>query len=159
MRNNRYFLTLSLGLIVFLSACNNEVKLPYEFKSQPIQGLIDNQDWLFVEGVARSSIFNEDTLFIQLFNESRPTPCDYLISESGARFTVPAQPGLYLLSSIAQSYQVISLYRGEAEYPALSGAIEILQIDSVEGIVSGQIDARYDGSNYLNGSFSVPLCN
>lgn len=145
-------------MLFFLLACDSTVNLPYEFKDQPVQGIIQSEAWEIQEAVARYSLFSHDTLTIQLNNEQLGETCDYLVSNAGAYFTIPAQEGIYMLSSKAIQYQSVTLFDGGLSVEALGGAIEITLVDSLNNRIEGKIDATYDGQNQLNGYFSATLC-
>ncbi len=153
-----------LGIVLIVasaswSSCDNRLIFPYNFQEQDVEGKIQSETWIYLDGLARTSLFSEDTLLLQLFNEDFGNPCSFLISEKGIRFTIPAQEGLYLLSSIPQSYQTVTIYDGANEFLALGGAIEIELIDKDAKIVKGKIDARYDSNNQVNGKFSIRFCD
>lgn len=148
---------LTFGLLVF-TACDSTVNLPYEFKNQPVQGKIAGESWEIAEAIARVSVFSADTLSFQLNDSILGLECDYLISNRGARFTAPFQEGVFLLSSKSIQFQSVELYNGGENLQALTGAIQILSINSAEGIIEAQIDATYDASNRLNGKFTARFC-
>lgn len=150
-------LLVIFGCLLFWG-CDSTVNLPYEFKDQEVQGKIQGKAWLMEEAVARYSLFSEDTLMIQLNDSTLGTPCDYLISNAGARFSIPCRTGIYILSSKAIQYQSVSIFEGGRSVEALAGAVEITLVDSANALVEGRIDATYDGQNQLNGHFSAHWC-
>jgi len=156
LKKSPFFLVFCLPF--FFVSCDNSVNLPYEFKDQEVQGRIQGQPWEIQDAVARFSLSNEDTLLLQLNDTTLGLPCDYLISNAGARFTIPCKTGIYILSSKAIQYQSVSIYEGGTSLEALAGAIEITLIDTANAVIEGKIDATYDGQNQLNGHFSAHWC-
>jgi hypothetical protein len=150
--------TILLLIAIQFAACDSRVNLPYEFKDQPVQGKISGNTWLIEEAIARVSLFSADTLSFQLSDSIFGSECDYLISESGARFTAPFKEGIFLLSSKSIQYQSVSIYQGGVSLEALSGAIQIISINNAEGTIEAQLDAVYDQNNQLNGKFTARFC-
>ena len=139
--------------------CPHEVKPPYEFKEQDLQGEIENVSWVYLSGVARSSLSSNDTLSIGIYNIELDKPCSYAVSEAGVLFNIPKKEGLFVLNADWNNFQAITLYNGIDKKYALGGAIEIIKIDSVASFIEGRIDARVDNNSYINGNFLIPLCD
>jgi hypothetical protein len=143
---------------LFLSSCN-EVKPAYQFKDQPVSGMINSKEWTMVSGVARSSLTASDTLRIGLFDMLPEQDCSYSISETGILFDVPDREGIYRLKGSFTHMQSVTLYDGLSQFVALSGAIEISLIDRINGRLEGKIDATYDNKNRVNGVFTIDYCS
>ncbi|MCF8370742.1 MAG: hypothetical protein K9H64_03910 [Bacteroidales bacterium] len=150
-----YFIAV---IAIFLFSCNRKVDPPYQFVDQDLRGKIVNQEWDFVDGVARVSTVSNDTVLIGLYNAKLEKDCSYAISEEGLTFFVPFFEGLYQLSGDWDSPQSVNFYRGITNLTAWRGAIEIISIDTVSNIINGRIDATVDDNSSVNGNFVVSLC-
>ncbi len=125
---------------------------------QDLQGKIITQDWSFLDGVARLSPTSNDTLEVGLYDNPLDQDCSYAISESGIRFLVPYQEGIFELLQEWEAPQYVTLYKGVDEERAWRGAIEIVEIDTVNNILIGNLDATVDDESTVNGKFKVSLC-
>ena len=155
---NKIFVVLFVISFV-LGGCPQEIKPPYEFKEQDLQGKIDNVYWEYLSGVARPSLSSNDTLSIGIYNTQFDSPCSYAVSEEGVLFKVPKEVGLFILNADWNNFQAVTLYNGTEKKFALGGAVEITKIDSISNVIEGRIDARVDNNSYINGNFLVTLCD
>ncbi len=151
------FLIVLVSLIFI--GCPNEIKPPYDFKDQNLQGKINSQPWQYSSGVARPSFTSEDTLRVGIYNAEFENSCSYAISENGISFNVPKTEGLYILNADWDNFQTVTLYHGAVEEFGLSGAIEILNIDYEAKTITGRIDATVNNNTFVNGNFLITLCD
>lgn len=132
----------------------------YSFVDQDLQGTHSGESWTFVAGYADDWFDNE--ISINLFDVSHTDGMlpSFSISynyENKVWITVPNQIGLYEInSSISVN---LSNQAGTIDKNLTAGAIEITEIDTVNGTISGKIDCcdSSDKSNYhITGNFTVP---
>lgn len=156
-----FFLTL------LITSCNKDEDngASYSFKDQNLQGLIEGIAFDFKDGTA-SEGFEEGELFIKLINETEPSEeaCEAFGTEKvNVIFSIPNQVGIYELSFSfsGSSNQTVSLVDNESDEIPLTvvatlGAVEILSIS--ENQITGRMDARADGSSFVNGNFTADFC-
>jgi hypothetical protein len=147
--------------ILSVSACSedDEKNAPaYAFQDQIIQGKINGQVWSFKDGNAEVNSFDETKLSIDLGSNKVNDPCGFGAT-SGLRvfFSIKKELGLKELSSSTEG-QTITMYDPEGSLNTISseGAVELLTITATQ--VTGRIDAQFDDDNFVNGNFTVLLC-
>jgi hypothetical protein len=156
----RAVLFLMASLIGFSCKDDEDAKPKYEFKDQDLSGKIENVAWTYEEGTADA---NGNTLSIDLFLDQVDPVCELFGFPEGNQvfFTVPNQVGVYELKFdfSGSDNQTVTLFVPEEVLNIIcsKGAIEILSISDTE--VTGRIDARSDENNYINGNFTVVICN
>ena len=76
------------------------------------------------------------------------------------------EPGVHKLSfSATAGGETVTLvyYEDGSSTPnniiATSGEYEILTVDKTNNIVTGKMDAFYDDDNFVNGNFSLKICD
>lgn len=146
-----------------LVGCNDddERKNFYSFKNQDLKGEIEGDTWMYADGYVAESIFDdEEVLDITLTLVHDGSICESFPEGDRVIFFVPNAVGVYELSFDLASFngQVVTLFDAEQTLNTIAtkGAIEILSIS--ETTVTGRIDARADGDNYVNGNFIVSFC-
>lgn len=152
-----------VALLMLACSDDDAEKSGYAFKDQDLSGKIEGESWTYADGFAETSIFeDEEILNIDLFLAQANPACEVEQREGDAVFFfVPNAVGVYHLSFDLGSFdgQVVTLL-DDVDIPfntiATKGAIEILTITDTE--VTGRIDARADGDNYVNGNFRVSFC-
>ncbi|MFY0654278.1 MAG: hypothetical protein JXQ96_19730 [Cyclobacteriaceae bacterium] len=156
-------------LVSLLIACGGDGESPTDsctgdpnFKNQTAQGSMDGNDWTFASGVAEKSTFEAGKLSVQLIDETFTDICDeFLFDGNVVIFTVDMATGVYKLcfslgNNSNDVAQTLTLYDGTTNHIATMGAIEITSITDSE--VSGRLDATADETSFVNGTFTVPLC-
>jgi hypothetical protein len=163
MKNLLIATTILLILNVF-GGCSDESAPAYEFKDQNLKGKINNEPWNFVSGTAFYSN-QSGKLLVNLLTLEIPDPCKYFLidgnfDENRLYFSTPYQTGIFKLFINFDNgdEQTITLFDDSDHLNIISddGAIEITSIS--DNLITGKIDARVDGESFVNGNFSIPLC-
>lgn len=163
--SNQTFFSFILLIVVSLSACSNEPILPddsYNFIDQNALGKINGTDFELGEGTY--GLLFED-LAISLYHKDEllgTNACNNSTLEFGdVFFTIPNEVGLQELQLNIFDFGLgksVVFNHPDAEEVIVGsfGAIEILSIS--DDVVEGRIDARADEDNFINGNFTVSLC-
>jgi hypothetical protein len=162
---------------LFCSHCTTDDVDPLnsgpEYKNQIVQGKINGQSWVFVEGYANSFNFTGDTsnhtidltdsiLTTGVCGSSTKRPRiifgfqdrNFLIMTGESKLKID-------LVDVLKSRTVTFLhYEGGSPVNAIStkGGYEILSVDTANSIITGRIDSRIDDENFVNGNFSLKYC-
>ncbi len=159
--------TLILALtLIFFSACSKEdasKEYEVEYKDQDLQGKIGGYPWTILTAFAKDSKYESDKISISLFTSELTEPCklESLPNENAVFFTIIKQVGTYTLSKgESNSFSITLYYKDDSEnFTVISGAVEILEIDSDNNTISCKMDIYFDRYNYLNGNFTINHCN
>jgi hypothetical protein len=152
---NRIFLSLFVVLAVSVVSCKDDEEKPsYSFKDQDAQGKIANESWTYVDGYATADQF----FVINLTLEEAETGCAISVAEKDhVAFIAEFDTRVYQLGTGSTVYTVTLIEMdGPVNHISTEGAIEITEVTDTH--VSGRLDARVDGENYINGNFTVPIC-
>ena len=136
----------------------------HNFKNQDASGKIANVSWSYQDGYASIyDVGDSKRIEVRLVLAQTMTGCDISSFAEGDQvfFDLPTVVGVYKLvldwTPTVNSNTATLLDTEEAEwYIATIGAIEILSISDTE--VSGRIDAKADDKNFVNGNFTVSIC-
>lgn len=161
----RIFWTLinGIGLCLLLASCSSEVEAPaYNFTDQNLAGMIEGVDWSYGDGYADITGEEETAkLHVTLVLPSEGEGCDILAEGDRVMFSFPKYEGLHILKvdyNDIGSSRTVTLFDSEEtmNVVATQGAVEITSISDTE--VKGRIDAHAYDDNFVNGNFTVPLC-
>jgi hypothetical protein len=162
----RLFWTLinAIALCLFLLfSCSKDSEAPaYDFKDQELAGVIEGQEWAYGDGYADITGEGSDAkLHITLVLPTESEGCDIMPEGDRVFFSVPKGTGLHVLKLDLDNLEVsrtVTLFDSEETMNVIAtkGAVEITSITDTE--ITGRIDARGDDVNFVNGNFSVPLC-
>ncbi|HEY8513301.1 MAG TPA: hypothetical protein VIL31_15190 [Cyclobacteriaceae bacterium] len=165
MRRLFWTLVNAIGLcILLLISCSKDSESPsHTFKDQDAAGEIEGVEWAYADGYAATT--GEGTskkLHITLVLPHEAQGCDILPEGDFVLFSIPAIKGLYTLKldfNNPENSYTVTLFDSDESMNVIAGkgAVEILSITESE--VTGRIDARADDENYVNGNFSIPLCD
>jgi small nuclear ribonucleoprotein (snRNP)-like protein len=154
----RIYLNLFMLLVISLVSCKDDdnAEPAYNFKDQDATGKIENESWTYKDGYAD---IGSELIYVTLTIEQAGKACD-ITSPTGDRvlFTVDKEPTLYLLGGSGSTMYTATLLESDdtMNHIALEGAIEITSITN--DTVSGKIDARVDDETFVNGNFTIPIC-
>lgn len=146
-----------LLFVVFISCSDDGESDSFKFKDQDAMGKIANVSWTYADGYA--DISGENLNVTLVLAQDGEQGCDISMPDGDmVFFTVPNQTGLVKLYFNSSGGQTATIFDEEEfmNYIATKGAIEILSITDTE--VQGRIDARNDGENYVNGNFTISIC-
>ena len=161
----RIFWTLinGIGLCLLLASCSSEEEAPaYNFTDQELAGMIEGKDWSYGDGYADITGEGETSkLHVTLVLPSDGEGCDILADGDRVMFSFPKYAGLHILKmdfDDIENSRTVTLFDDEETLNVIAtqGAVEITSITDTE--VKGRIDARAYDDNFVNGNFTVPLC-
>ena len=153
------------ALLLLFTSCPEPVPAPYEFKDQPLQGMIGGEAWTFVSGTAVDE-GNNGELTIKLYAVSpggtgSPWASDAYVDAGDyvQIIGVSESQGIVSFENVEYTVELWDDSAGEF-IGCYYGAIDLQTIDAGGGQITGRIDARsvYDLSwtdNYINGNFTV----
>jgi hypothetical protein len=171
MKNRIYYLIIFLAATSILVSCekdddnddNNIIDPAYTFLDQVLQGEIEGEAWMLKAGSANESWSDSTSLYVEMFAMESDNPCsDFDLDGNRVIFHVPFAPGLYeLILDWTEDSQTITLFHDESgmNTVATKGAVEIISIDEVNGVMEGRIAAEADVGNFVNGNFTINFCN
>lgn len=145
----------------------------FEFKNQNLQGKIGGVDWQFESGYSGiEQIYDFDLqdfvdgFGFNFYNVADTNLCDGVDPSTDYAFFVLNELKTGLIDfQDERSEQSATLYdkSDTISIGAFFGAIEILTVDTNNGVITGRMDIREfptsSSDNYLNGNFSVSYCN
>ena len=135
-----------------------------EFKDQLLQGKIGGEEWAIVTGKAE---INASTISFDFYKEAitNSTLCQSFppIKEDFVFFTMKNTMEVveFCLSGCDDNSQSVTLYEQTENdnYIALEGKIQITRIDTAANVVEGKLVTEATDDTYLNGNFTVHLCD
>lgn len=127
----------------------------YTFKNQNLSGKIGGNNWTCAQGIFRKSSFDSTKFSVYLSSKIYSDSC-WNHSGTFVMGSIKNAIGLIHLGN----YDNITLYDSisSINYIASCGAIEVVTADTVAGIFSIKVDARLNDDNYLNGNFTLKIC-
>lgn len=160
---------------------NNEAYQP-NFIDQDLQGQIEGENWTYVDGVVSTSQFTGDTsytTFLSVSVESQdsalfcslnnPDNKSYVlfILEHDEPILQPVSKTLNFDFTSDENFTVTLVsYSDTSNIPfnriVTQGALEILEVDTAQRIVTGRMDVRDElegDANNVNGNFSLRYCD
>ncbi len=149
--------------LLLLLACGKDDEAPaYDFKDQTLAGAIEGQNWNYGDGYA--TITGEGAtakLHVTLVLPTESEGCDIVPEGDRVFFTFPLSTGVHVLRldfNDMENSRTVTLFDSEETMNVIAtqGAVEITSITDTE--VIGRMDARSDENNFINGDFSVPIC-
>ena len=163
MRRIFWTLVNGIGLCLLLASCSSDKEAPaYSFTDQNLAGMIEGVDWSYGDGYADITGEGETAkLHVTLVLPSEGEGCDILAEGDRVFFSFPKYEGLHILKvdfDNIEASRTVTLFDSEEtmNVVATQGAVEITSISETE--VKGRIDARAYDDNFVNGNFTVPLC-
>ncbi len=148
------FLCSVLAGMIFISGCGEDDPL----ESISLSGQIDGEPWSMKHGKAEVEDF--DTRISSFFfsaESDEPNPCEIIFSSlRSIEASLPKEPGTYSLPFKNQRESVTFILTDGTSHISQSGQVVI---SSVTGsVVSGTMTARFDDSNFVEGSFALQVC-
>lgn len=164
MRKTLY-ISLLVGLLFSCGDKDEEEATPsLEFKDQLLQGKIDEENWSFVTGKAEIST---STISIDLYKESiaDSTMCNsfFPAKEDFIFFTMDNTMEVveFCLVGCDDNSQSVTLYEQTegSNFIAIEGKIQLTRIDTTAKVVEGKLVTKSGETSYVNGNFTVHLCD
>lgn len=148
-------LLAAVAMLLVLASCGEESENAIGEKL--LSGSIDGVDWEYRYGKAFLNTI-DNVIDSELYGtmQTQDDPCSIFISgEAHLSIQIPAEPGTY---SIPGEIRVVFEQEGtdNAAFDATSGIVEITAVTGNR--VTGIIDASYDASNEVSGSFVFNIC-
>lgn len=153
---------IALCLLLLLSCSKDEEAPSYNFKDQALAGAIEGVDWTYGNGYANiTGDASAEKLHVTLVLPTENEGCDIMPEGDMVFFSLPKLLGVQVLRldfDNLENSRTVTLYDSEEimNVIATEGAVEITSVTDTE--VTGRIDARADDVNFVNGNFTVPLC-
>lgn len=151
--------------IVLISCSKDDINKTnsYSFVDQNLQGKIGNTEWDFVAGNVSLNSW-DDSYFFKLYAGELEEPCSGLWDGDYVMFSGAIEPGIYELNwnlSDSENAFTVTLLE-DADIPmnniATEGAVEIISVDLEAGILTGRMDVRSDDETFVNGNFTLSIC-
>ena len=127
------------------------------YLDQDASGQIGGEDWTYRSGRAR--LDQDGEYSISLFGEESDTPCTYAaFDEDKIIFDLPDEVGSFQLGLGTFTVTLVEDRGDEApmNYIATSGTVETLELSDTE--LGGRMLVEADEANWMNGNFSLPIC-
>lgn len=163
MRRIFWTLVNAIALCLLFASCSSDTEAPaYNFTDQPLAGMIEGVSWTYADGYADITGEGENAkLHVTLALPSEGTGCDILVDGDRVMFSFPKYAGLHILKldfNDVEGSRTVTLFDDEETMNVIAtqGAVEITSITDTE--VKGRIDARAYDDNFVNGNFTVPIC-
>lgn len=142
---------------------NNNNEPTYEFKDQVLQGEISGVAWEFKAGKYELDYWDSTEYSVDLYDttgaENFTTVCDVWTGDFdyNIMFSCPQDTGLYELGWGSQSITLVDWTADPVLNIVLTeGALHI--ISKTDSTLTGEIDAASDNESYINGYFTISLC-
>ncbi len=161
--------TICLLGLLGLTSCNDDNddgSTGHSFLDQNMSGMIDGISFNFKAGSADIEM-EENTMDLDFFdvneeNDGSDDFCGFFGFGENVKvfFFIKNEVGLYNLElNTDLTGQTVTLFNpdGAQNFISADGAVEILSISETE--VKGRIDAKFDKENFVNGNFTLSVCN
>jgi hypothetical protein len=134
-----------------LAGCGEDL----EITDQVLTGEIGGASWTFVEGDTNAFLSDDDffaTLYAEDFDQcnSSPSAVNHLI------LNIPKETGEWGLSLSRNMTFVVQTADGVDNLIGTEGTLRVDQVTADE--VVGGIHAKFDGSNQVDGTFTIEIC-
>lgn len=143
-------------IALFVFSCGDDEN-EYSFKNQDLSGKIGGDSWTYEDGFIDEFTFEgKDFLSSNLTLTQDGSVCEVDLEGNYIYFGAPKKVGVYKLKGGNERIFLVMNNNHTASFDANKGAIEILSITETQ--VTGRIDARFNGNNFVNGNFTVSFC-
>lgn len=148
-----------------IGSCSSEeegITTDYSFIDQVAQGQIEGKSWIYSNGMAIPDTDDEGVSYfiIRLYSTTDVVEnvCDLTFPDyDRLHFNLPQVTKLYNLSLSEEGVNVLMFeHETKISNVANQGAIEILDITETQ--VIGRLDVRYNDTNFINGNFTLEIC-
>jgi hypothetical protein len=128
-----------------------------DIEDQALSGTHDGESWTFVQGETNDFLSDEDSFFVQLYDEAG-TACDFETpSGTSIILRVPKEVGSYGLSFTNNGYTVTFAVPPGNNYIATEGVIDVREITATT--VTFGLIADYDSDHVANGVATADICD
>ncbi|MBT1702209.1 hypothetical protein [Chryseosolibacter indicus] len=154
------FLTLALffSIVIFISCSDDDESATsaYKFDNVDATGKINNVPFTYADGYA--DISNNEIRITLSLPQDNPGCAMFIPEGNQVFFTIDKAIKITALKFTQTESHTVTLFEADKtmNYIASKGAVEITEITDTK--VSGRIDARMDSKTFVNGNFTVPVC-
>lgn len=127
------------------------------FERQHLAGEIDGQAWTFVSGRVSPST-EAGKSYLTLWDVNVADPCRPVeVGERSVVAKIALEPARIELS--AEKKLTLTVFDGEVvrSKEVKQGVLKVSRVEN--GRLSGSLLAKHDDKNYLEGTFTVPVCH
>ena len=149
--------SLPAGVAGLLLSLCTAVGCAPPYLDQDASGEIGGEEWTYRSG--RASLDQDGEFSISLFGEDSDTPCTYAaFDEDKIIFDLPDEVGSFQLGLGSLTVTLVEDRGDEApmNYIATSGTVETLELSDTELV--GRMVVEADDANWMNGNFTLPIC-
>ncbi|MFC2080308.1 hypothetical protein ACFLRQ_02415 [Bacteroidota bacterium] len=154
MKANKFLVALIPVVLLFLFACSGGGK-KYTFSDDAVSGKAGGTDVVFSYGrTMYKELFGKPVIKYNLYTDDVDVCNNFPGSEYQVMFNLPQDTGLYELDMKTS----VTINWGSNNIICFDGAIHIVNINLSDNTITGKIDAKSGEENYINGTFTVPVC-
>lgn len=154
MKKTKFFAALIPVVLLILFACSGSKK-DYTFSDDAVSGKAGGTDVVFKYGRAvYGELFGNPVIKYNLYNEDVDVCNSFPSSEYQVMLNLPQDTGLYELNMMTN----ITINWGSNNIICADGAIHIININLSDSTITGKIYAKSGEDNFINGTFTVPVC-
>ena len=154
MKKTKFLTALIPVVLLILFACSGGKK-DYSFSDDPVSGKAGGTDVVFEYGRAKyDTRFDEEIISYNLYTDSVNVCLSFPGSEYQIMMSLPRDTGIFELGM----QENITINWGSNNIICADGAIHIVNINLSDSTITGKIDAKSGEDNFVNGTFTVPIC-
>jgi hypothetical protein len=130
-----------------------------EIKTGVLDGVFNGNAWTFMSGRVKKDQFRPGRFVLDLWESTEAEPCKIFFPTSQRNLitSIPDTAGSFELGNETNvTFSSYSSANGSENLVATEGMIVIDEVTADS--VKGKLLARFDGSNIVNGSFSLTMC-
>ena len=153
MKKTKLLAALIPVVALILFACSGGKD--YSFSDDAVSGKAGGTDVVFKYGRAMyDEVFDKPVIKYNLYTDDVDVCLSFPNSEYQIMLNLPQDTGLYELDMMTN----ITINWGSNNIICGDGAIHIVNINLSDSTITGKIDARSGEENFVNGTFTVPVC-
>ena len=168
---HRLTILIGLSIAAMLFSCQKKDDKPVDISNNPtdsvgtpLNGKIAGKDWEFIQGNAATNYAGDGKMLISLYPISFEDSCQIGHEADEVFLTIKPEEGKFDLNLDLNDWDkslTVTLFDYETvnNFIAVDGYVELTSVDVSQGIITGKMDVMYDDSNYVKGSFQVPICD
>ncbi len=151
--NFAFFLAVPVHFSCSSNLPNGFVK---EIQERPLQGIINDEDWVLGSGAARP--IEDGGVNVLLYADLSSEPCFLQSDLNKILAELPSQAGVVELEMNTQTVQLVETVPDESpiNYLAVNGVIEVYSV--TDDIVSAGMAVYANETTWVNGKFDIEMC-
>lgn len=130
-----------------------------EIKTGVLDGVFNGNTWTFMSGRVKKDQFRPGRFVLDLWESTEAEPCKIFFPASQRNLitSIPNTTGSFPLGN--ETNVTFSSYTPETGSENLVATQGMIVVDEItEDGIKGKLLARFDGSNIVNGTFSLTMC-